>query len=93
MAHRTLDDIAYDNDHAEPVHPLRALWNNHFYMDGLVNTEGGLWILLMDALLFVPLMMAAFFYPWQSLMVAVAALVVSFAAYEGWVLWERRHHV
>jgi len=92
MAHRTLDDIAYDNDHAEPVHPLRALWDNHFYMDGLVNTEGGLWILLMDALLFVPLMMAAFFYPWQSLIVAIAALIVSFGAYEGWVLWERRHH-
>ncbi len=93
MAHRTLDDIAYDNDHAEPVHPLRALIDHNFYLDGFVNTEGGLWILLMDALLFVPLMMAAFFYPWQSLMVAIAALVVSFLAYEGWVLWERKHRV
>ena len=91
MAHRTLDDIAYDNDHAEPVHPLRALVKNHFYLDGFVNTEGGLWILLMDALLFVPLMMAAFFYPWQSLIVAIVALVASFVAYEGWVLWVRRH--
>jgi hypothetical protein len=93
MAHRTLDDIAYDNDHAEPVHPLRELWAHNFYLDGLVNTEGGLWILLMDALLFVPLMMAAFFYPWQSLLVGIVALAVSFAAYEGWVIWERRHHV
>jgi hypothetical protein len=91
MANRTLDDIAYDNDHAEPVHPLRALLDHHFYLDGFVNTEGGMWILLMDALLFVPLMMAAFFYPWQSLMVGIAALVVSFIGYEGWVIWERKH--
>ena len=74
MAHRTLDDIAYDNDHAEPVHPLRALIQNNFYLGELVNTEGGMWIVLMDALLFIPLMMAAFFYPWQSLIVAIVAL-------------------
>jgi hypothetical protein len=93
MAHRTLDDIAYDNDHAEPVHPLRALLAHHFYLDGFVNTEGGMWILLMDALLFVPLMMAAFFYPWQALVVGVVMLAVSFVVYEGWVIWERRHRV
>jgi len=91
MARRTLDDMAMDNDGAEPVHPLRALIDHHFYLDGFVNTEGGLWILMMDALLFVPLMMAAFFYPWQSLVVALIALVASFVAYEGWVMWERRH--
>ena len=55
MAHRTLDEIAFANDHARPVHPLRDLWQNRFYTDGLISTEGGLWILLMDALLFVPL--------------------------------------
>jgi hypothetical protein len=93
MAQRTLDDIAYDNDHARPVHPWRALLDHHFFLDGLVNTEGGMWILLMDALLFVPLMMAAFFYPWQALVVAIVALVISFVGYEGWVLWERRHRV
>ncbi len=91
MAHRRLDDIALEHDHAEPVHPMRALLDNHFYLDGLCSTEGGLWILLMDALLFIPLMMAAFFYPWQSLLVAIAALVVSFAVYEGWCLWQRNH--
>jgi hypothetical protein len=91
MAHRTLDDLAYQNDHAQPVHPLRHLIQNNFFLGDLVNTEGGLWIVLMDALLFIPLMMAAFFYPWQSLIVGAVALVVSFIGYEGWVLWERRH--
>ncbi len=92
MTHRTLDDIAYDNDHAQPVHPLRALIQNNFYLGDMVNTEGGMWIVMMDALLFIPLMMAAFFYPWQALIVAIVALVVSFASYEGWVIWEKRHH-
>jgi len=91
MAHRTLDDIAVANDHAEPVHPWRALVDHHFYLDNVCSTEGGLWILLIDALLFVPLMMAAFFYPWQSLLVFVAAMLVSFVVYEGWCLWQRNH--
>ena len=91
MTHRNLDDIAIEHDHAKPVHPLRALIANNFYLDRICCTEGGLWILLMDALLFVPLIMAAFFYPWQALTVAVALLVLSFAGYETYVLWHRRH--
>ena len=90
--HETFNDIMTKPDHAKPVHLLRALRERNFYMGGLFNTEGGLWILLMDALLFVPLMMAAFFYPWQSLLVAIVVLIASFAGYEGWVVWERRHH-
>ena len=88
---RTLDEIAMEYDHATPVHPLRALWNNHFYLDGFFKTEGGMWIVLMDALLFIPVLFAAFFYPWQALLFALAILVVSFVGYEGWVLWEKRH--
>jgi len=91
MTHRNLDDIAQANDHATPVHPLRALIEHSFYLDRICNTEGGLWILLMDALLFVPLVMAAFFYPWQALTVAIAVLVVSFVGYEGYMIWHRRH--
>ena len=93
MARRTLDDIALEHDGGRPIHPMRDLLDHHFYLDGFVNTEGGLWILLMDSLLFVPLMMAAFFYPWQSLIVAIVALVASFVAYEGWVMWDRKHRV
>ena len=90
--HQTLDDVTVKHDHAKPVHPLRALRGRTFHRGGLFNAEGGLWILLVDALLFVPLVMAAFFYPWQSLLVAIVVLAASFAGYEGWVVWQRRHH-
>ena len=91
MGRRTLDDIAMERDHAKPVHPLRALIGNRFYLNRFCSTEGGLWILAMDALLVVPLIMAAFFYPRQALTVAVVLLVLSFAGYEGYVLWHKRH--
>ena len=88
---KNLDDIAIEHDHAKPVHPLRSLIENNFYLDRVCSTEGGLWIVAMDALLFVPLVMAAFFYPWQSLGVAIAVLAVSFVLYEGYVIWHKRH--
>ena len=88
---RTLDEISIEYDHARPVHPLRALWRNRFYLGELFNTEGGMAIVLMDALLFVPIVFAAFFYPWQALSVGLAILVASFAGYQGWVIWERKH--
>jgi len=91
MGRRTLDDIAMEHDHAKPVHPLRALIGHSFYLNRIFSTEGGLWIVAMDALLLVPLIMAAFFYPWQALMVAVALLVVSFVGYEGYMIWHKRH--
>jgi hypothetical protein len=59
---------------------------------GADRVKGGMSILLMDALLFIPLIMAAFFYPWASLMVAVVLVVASFVGYEAWVIWERKHH-
>jgi hypothetical protein len=88
---RNLDDLVTSTEHAEPVHPIRELFNNHFYLDSLVSTEGGLWLLMMDALLFVPLIMAAFFYPVEVLVLTVIMLAVSFAGYEGFVIWRRRH--
>lgn len=88
---RNLDELVTSTEHARPVHPIKALFQNHFFLDDLVSTEGGLWILMTDALLLVPLVMAAFFYPMEALAVAGALLLVTFLSYEGYVIWKRRH--
>jgi hypothetical protein len=91
MANRpSLDDIAMSTDHAPPVHPMRELLQNHFYLDGWISSEGGMALLMLDALLFVPFMMFAFFYPRQALVSIVVLAVASLVCYEGLVLW-RRH--
>ena len=64
---------------------LHKLW------DERVSYEGGLSLLWMDGLLLIPLMMAAFFYPVAALITAGALLLVTFLAYEGVVIWKRRH--
>jgi hypothetical protein len=64
---------------------LRRYWNE------LVSYDGGMSLLMMDALLAVPLIMAAFFYPLQVLAFVVVVAVVSLAGYEGYVLWRKRH--
>ena len=46
---------------------------------------------MMDGLLVVPLIMAAFFYPLQVLALVVVLAVVSLAGYEGYVIWRKRH--
>ena len=61
------------------------------YWDDRVSYEGGLSLLLMDGLLLIPLIMAAFFYPYEALVAAGVVLVLSFVAYEGYVLWAKRH--
>jgi len=86
-----MDDLVTSTEHAEPLHPLRALWRNNFYLEDFVNTEGGLSLLWMDALLIVPLIMAAFFYPVAAAIVAAAVLATTFAGYEGYVIWKRHH--
>ena len=86
------DDLVTSTEHAEPVHPLKVLWRENFYLGDLVSTEGGLSLLLMDALLLVPLIMAAFFYPLAALIFAAGVAVVTFAAYEGYVIWSRHYH-
>lgn len=64
---------------------LRRYWSE------LVSTDGGMSLLLMDGLLLVPLIMAAFFYPIQVLIGVGVVLVLTIAAYECVALW-RKHH-
>src|SRR5688572_30218053 len=87
---RSFDEITFDIEHARPVHPLRVLIEHHFYLDGWVSREGGFALVMFNALLFVPFMMAMFFYPRQALIGLGGFLVVSLVVWEGLVLW-RRH--
>ena len=64
---------------------LRRYWNE------LVSYDGGFSLLMMDGLLAIPLIMAAFFYPLQALAGLVVVAVVSLAGYEGYVIWRKRH--
>jgi uncharacterized membrane protein YfcA len=61
------------------------------YWDGLVSYDGGVAILMMDALLIIPLIMAAFFYPVEVAVAVGALLLVTVVAYESYVFWRRRH--
>lgn len=67
-------------------------WLNR-YWDERVSYEGGLSLLLMDGLLLIPLIMAAFFYPLEALIAAVALVVLSFVLYEGYIFWNKRHRL
>ena len=90
---RSFDDITYEIEHVRPVHPLRTLIDNHFYLDGWVSSEGGLSLAMFNALLFVPFMMALFFYPVQVLIglgAVVAALLVVYESVVLWRFWRRR---
>ena len=64
---------------------LRRYWND------LVSYDGGFALLMMDGLLAVPLIMAAFLYPLQVLAFVVVLAVISLAGYEGYVIWRKRH--
>lgn len=64
---------------------LRRYWGE------MVSYDGGMSLLLMDGLLLIPIIFAAFFYPIQVLVGVGAVLVLTAAAYEGVVLW-RKHH-
>ena len=91
--HRSFDEITYEIEHVRPVHPLRTLIEHHFYLDSWVSSEGGLSLVMFNALLFVPFMMALFFYPIQALIGLGAVAVTALVLYEGVVLWRlwRRH--
>ena len=86
---RTLDEIVEEIEHARPLHPLRVLIANHFYLDGWVSSEGGLSLAMFSALLFVPFMMFLFFYPVPALVGLGVVLVAAVGLYEGFVLWRR----
>jgi hypothetical protein len=86
-----LDAIVEKREHARPVHPLRALIANRFYLDGWVSSEGGLSVAMFNALLFVPFMMFLFFYPVRALIGLGIVLVATVVLYEAVVIWRRRH--
>ena len=88
---RNLDELVTSTEHAQPMHPVRALFQHHFYLDDLVSTEGGLSLLMMDALLLVPLVMAAFFYPMAALTVAGRCCWFRSWATKATSIWKRRH--
>ena len=92
MAHRNLDDIVTDTEHARPVHPFRALIENHCYLDAFVDLkQNGMSLLLMDGLILVPVIMFGFFYPKQVLLTVGVVLLIIGAIYESFVIWRRRH--
>ena len=64
---------------------LRRYWNE------LVSYEGGMSLVMMNGLVAVPLILAAFFYPFQVLALVVVLAVVSLAGYEGYMIWRKRH--
>jgi hypothetical protein len=64
---------------------LRRYWNE------MVSYDGGMSLLMIDGLLLIPLIFAAFFYPIQVLVGVGAVLVLVIAAYECVALW-RKHH-
>jgi hypothetical protein len=61
------------------------------YWDDLVSYDGGLSLLMLDGLLLVPLVFAAFFYPVEVLTWVGVVAVVGLVVYEGYVLWRKRH--
>jgi len=85
-----LDELVTRTEHARPVHPLRALIENHCYLDGFVE-KGGMSLLLMNGLILVPVIMFAFFYPMQVLLSVGVFLLIVLAVYESCVIWKRKH--
>jgi hypothetical protein len=61
------------------------------YWDDLVSYDGGMALLMMDGLLLVPLIMAAFFYPVPVLIAIGVLLVATLAVYEAMALWRKSH--
>jgi hypothetical protein len=61
------------------------------YKDEVTSTDGGLWIVMMDGLLLIPLAMAAFFYPMAALIGAGAAVVFSVLGLLGAREYQKRH--
>jgi hypothetical protein len=86
----SLDALVTRTEHARPVHPFRALIENHCYLDSFVE-KGGMSLLLMDGLILVPVIMFAFFYPMQVLLSVGVLLLIALAVYESCVIWKKRH--
>lgn len=52
------------------------------YLTSRFSSEGALWILMMDALFLIPVVFAAFFYPWEMLIAVGVALVATLVLVE-----------
>ena len=61
------------------------------YWDDLVSYDGGMALLMMDGLLLVPLVMAAFFYPVPVLMTVGGLFIIMLVVYEAVHIWRKRH--
>jgi hypothetical protein len=60
------------------------------YKSEFLSSDGGLWLVLIDGLLLIPLVMAAFFYPVEVLAGVGMVALLTLGVYEAWVLWQRR---
>ena len=85
-----LDEIVENVEHARPVHPLRALISQHFYLDGWVTSEGGLSLAMMTGLLLVPFIFSLFFFPVRGLIGLGVVLIAIVVLYQGFAIWRRR---
>jgi hypothetical protein len=88
-----MHDPAYDpDDHVHLVHPLRAMIENHCYLDSFVDLkQNGMALLLMDGLILIPVIMFGFFYPMQVLLSVGVVLLLVGAVYESCVIWKKFH--
>jgi uncharacterized membrane protein YfcA len=64
---------------------FRGYWND------FISSDGGFALLMMDGLLLIPLVMAAFFYPVPVLIAVGVVAVLTVVAYESYMFWRRRH--
>jgi hypothetical protein len=61
------------------------------FKDEVTTSEGGLWIVMMDGLLVLPLAMAAFFYPVAALIGVGVVVVCSLGGLYATREYHRRH--
>jgi len=61
------------------------------YGNDFISSDGGLALIMMDGLLLIPLIMAAFFYPRQVMIAVFIVAVLTIVSYEAYVFWRRRH--
>jgi hypothetical protein len=61
------------------------------YKDEVMSSEGGVWIVMMDTLLLIPFVIAAFFYPMPALIGVGVAVVFSVGGLLATRAYHRRH--
>jgi hypothetical protein len=63
------------------------------YRTEFLSSDGGMWLVLIDALLIIPLILAAFFYPLEVLMGVGGVMLATVGGYEGYLFWRRRRRL